>query len=101
MRRPFLVRSVHCSGISSERLRRGCPFEAKEEVAVAAGRQRQSGDSAAPSRPGQRRKDFERRRRSCWFCKEKIAEIDYKNVGQLRRFISEKGKIRGRGNTGT
>jgi small subunit ribosomal protein S18 len=68
---------------------------------VAAGKRRQTGDPSTPARPGQRRKDFERRRRSCYFCKEKIAEVDYKSVGQLRRFISEKGKIRGRGNTGT
>ena len=26
--------------------------------------------------------------------------IDYKNIAQLRRFISERGKIKGRGNTG-
>jgi small subunit ribosomal protein S18 len=68
---------------------------------MAAGKRRQGGDSPAPARPGQRRKVFERRRRSCYFCKEKIAEIDYKSVSQLRRFISERGKIRGRGNTGT
>ena len=30
----------------------------------------------------------------CFFCKDKIEEIDYKNVNQLRRYISEKGKIR-------
>jgi small subunit ribosomal protein S18 len=40
------------------------------------------------------------RRRNCYFCKEKVAEIDYKNVGQLRRYISEKGKIRSRRITG-
>lgn len=34
------------------------------------------------------------RRKSCSFCKDKIAEVDYKNVNQLRRFISERGKIR-------
>ena len=44
---------------------------------------------------------MERRRRSCFFCKEKIAAVDYKNIAQLRRFISERGKIKGRGNTGT
>jgi small subunit ribosomal protein S18 len=31
---------------------------------------------------------------------EKIDEIDYKNVNQLRRYISEKGKIRSRRITG-
>ena len=40
------------------------------------------------------------RRRNCYFCKEKVAEIDYKNVNQLRRYISEKGKIRSRRITG-
>ena len=40
------------------------------------------------------------RRRNCYFCKDKIAEIDYKNVNQLRRYISEKGKIRSRRITG-
>ena len=36
------------------------------------------------------------KRRNCFFCKDKIAEIDYKNVTQLRRYVSEKGKIRSR-----
>ena len=40
------------------------------------------------------------RRRSCYFCKEKIEEVDYKNYNQLRRYISEKGKIRNRRVTG-
>ncbi len=40
------------------------------------------------------------RRKSCYFCKEKIEEVDYKNFNQLRRYISEKGKIRNRRVTG-
>jgi small subunit ribosomal protein S18 len=44
---------------------------------------------------------MDRRRRSCFFCKEKVAAVDYKNIAQLRRFISERGKIKGRGYTGT
>ena len=36
------------------------------------------------------------RRKSCYFCKEKVEEVDYKNYNQLRRYISEKGKIRSR-----
>jgi small subunit ribosomal protein S18 len=56
----------------------------------------------APSSAGPRkdRKGVDRRRRSCFFCKEKITAVDYKNITQLRRFISERGKIKGRGNTG-
>ena len=40
------------------------------------------------------------RRRNCFFCKEKVDEVDYKNYNQLRRYISEKGKIRSRRITG-
>jgi len=40
------------------------------------------------------------RRRNCFFCKEKVAEVDYKNITQLRRYISERGKIRSRRITG-
>ncbi len=41
------------------------------------------------------------RRRYCYFCKEKIEQIDYKNYNQLRRFVSDRGKIRARRVTGT
>jgi small subunit ribosomal protein S18 len=40
------------------------------------------------------------RRRNCYFCREKIEEVDYKNYNQLRRYVSEKGKIRSRRITG-
>ena len=40
------------------------------------------------------------KRKSCHFCRDKVAEIDYKNLAQLRRYISEKGKIRSRRITG-
>jgi small subunit ribosomal protein S18 len=40
------------------------------------------------------------RRKSCFFCKDKVDEVDYKNITQLRRYISEKGKIRSRRITG-
>ena len=36
------------------------------------------------------------RRKSCFFCKSKVDEVDYKNVNELRRYVSEKGKIRNR-----
>ena len=36
------------------------------------------------------------KRKSCHFCRDKVKEIDYKNLAQLRRYISEKGKIRSR-----
>ena len=40
------------------------------------------------------------RRKSCFFCKDKVDEVDYKNFHQLRRYVSEKGKIRSRRITG-
>ena len=40
------------------------------------------------------------RRRNCYFCRDKVDEVDYKNYNQLRRYISEKGKIRSRRITG-
>ena len=40
------------------------------------------------------------RKRNCFFCREKVDEVDYKNINQLRRYISEKGKIRSRRITG-
>jgi small subunit ribosomal protein S18 len=41
------------------------------------------------------------RGRHCSFCKEKTAEVDFKDVSALRRLMSEKGKIRSRRITGT
>ena len=41
------------------------------------------------------------RRRFCHFCKEKIDEVDYKDVTALRRFISDRGKIKSPRVTGT
>ncbi len=40
------------------------------------------------------------RRKPCPYCKDKIEQADYKDVESLRRFISEKGKIRSRRITG-
>ena len=40
------------------------------------------------------------RRKPCPFCRDKIDQVDYKDVTTLRKFISEKGKIRSRRITG-
>ena len=40
------------------------------------------------------------RRRNCHFCREKVEEVDYKDFQSLRRFLSDKGKIRSRRITG-
>lgn len=41
-----------------------------------------------------------RKKRPCLICKEGMEFIDYKDVALLRRFISERGKIRARRVTG-
>src|SRR5713226_5399875 len=41
------------------------------------------------------------RRRVCAFCVEKVQRIDYKDVGRIRRYISERGKIDPRRKSGT
>ncbi len=40
------------------------------------------------------------RRKPCIHCKDKIEQVDYKDTVVLRKFISEKGKIRSRRITG-
>jgi small subunit ribosomal protein S18 len=40
------------------------------------------------------------RRKPCPYCKDKIEYVDYKDVTGLRRFVSERGKIRSRRITG-
>ena len=40
------------------------------------------------------------RRKPCPYCKEKIEQVDYKDTATLRRFISERGKIRSQRLTG-
>jgi len=41
-----------------------------------------------------------RKKRVCNFCADKITTIDYKEIGKLRKFISERGKILPRRVTG-
>ncbi|NLP46106.1 MAG: 30S ribosomal protein S18 [Epulopiscium sp.] len=41
-----------------------------------------------------------RRRRICTFCANKSKVIDYKDVNQLRKYVSERGKILPRRITG-
>ena len=40
------------------------------------------------------------RKKVCYFTKNKIKEIDYKDVAKLRKYISERGKILPRRITG-
>lgn len=50
-------------------------------------------------RPKGRRRGPEMRRgrqKPCAFCKEKVEYIDWKDTAVLRKYVSDRGKIRGR-----
>ena len=59
------------------------------------------GGFSRDGRPGGRGRDFRSRRKVCAFCVEHIREIDYKDVGRLRRYLSDRAKIEPRRKTGT
>jgi small subunit ribosomal protein S18 len=40
------------------------------------------------------------RRKPCPYCRDKIEQVDYKDVPAMRRFVSDRGKIRSRRITG-
>ncbi len=44
---------------------------------------------------------FSRRKKFCWFCKNNVKEIDYKDIDILQRYVPERGKIAPRRVTGT
>jgi small subunit ribosomal protein S18 len=46
------------------------------------------------------KKDRRKKRRQCNFCADKIENIDYKDLGRLRRYVTERGKILPRRITG-
>ena len=48
-----------------------------------------------------RRNNMRRRKKVCYFTKNNIETIDYKDVELLKKFISERGKILPRRVTGT
>ena len=63
---------------------------------------------AAPSRrrpptraADQRARHGRGRPKVCMFCADHSVWVDYKETNLLRRFVSDRGKIRSRGNTGT
>src|SRR5438309_5768213 len=63
-------------------------------------RDRDRGDDRGGDRPrygGPRRP----RRKVCAFCVDKVQKIDFKEVGRIRRYISDRGKIDPRRKSGT
>ena len=51
------------------------------------------GGFSRDGRPGGRGRDFRSRRQVCAFCVEHIREIDYKDVGRLRRYLWDHAQI--------
>ena len=51
----------------------------------------------------QQKQDYQRqpRRKYCQFCKENVEFIDYKDVALLRKYTTDRGKIKPRRVTGT
>ncbi len=49
---------------------------------------------------GQQRGRFQMRRKVCYYCNESNASVDYKQVEVLRRFVTERGKIKPRRQSG-
>ncbi len=52
-------------------------------------------------RPAGGKRRFMGRQKVCTFCVEHIKKIDYKDYDMLRRFLTERAKIRPRRQTGT
>ena len=59
------------------------------------------------ARPQRKRREKEekawqkrQKKKFCVFCRDKVDHIDYKDVSILRKFISDRGKIRARRVTG-
>jgi len=48
------------------------------------------------ARQQQKKRRYGRRRRVCPICAEQVKFIDYKDVGLLRRFLSDRGRIESR-----
>lgn len=60
-----------------------------------------SGPARRRSRKPRDGRRYTPRRKVCAFCVDKTDEIDYKDVGRLRRFVSDRGRIEPRRKTGT
>ena len=67
--------------------------------------ERSGPDSSGPSsdrgeRPARPVRRFSGRRKVCRFCADHIRGVDYKDIGRLRVYISDRGKIEPRRKTG-
>lgn len=83
-------------------------IEQRNELDEEENGQRPTGRTTAPgSADGSEGRSYSPRRRYvgrakvCSFCMEKVSRIDYKNYDMLRRYLTERAKIRPRRQTGT
>src|SRR3954462_467658 len=77
---------------------RSCPPRGPRRDGPSGGSDRSGGSGGRyGGPPGLRRP----RRKVCTFCVDKVHKIDYKDVGRIRRFISDRGKIDPRRKSGT
>ena len=75
---------------------------AAEEVAQETAEETEQKAPAAEEAPAKKpARKIQRRRKVCIFCEDKIAQVDYKDVGRLRKCITERAKILPRRVTGT
>ena len=76
--------------------------EAVNEAPVAETAAPSEENATKPAKAPYRQNGANRKRKKvCIFCAEKIAYIDYKDTGKLRKLTSERGKILPRRITGT
>ena len=52
-------------------------------------------------RKNEKKPAFFKSRKDCYFTKNKISYIDYKNVDLLSKYINDRGKIKSRRSSGT
>lgn len=74
-------------------------YRLSEEVGTLAQQDRRGRRGTQQGRRRNRSR-FMRRRKECIFCREKVTYIDYKQTGVLRSFLTDRGKIRPRRQTG-
>ena len=63
-----------------------------------AGRGNKNSGSARRPRKEKDEKAWQKKQKKklCQFCKDKVDHVDYKDVSMLRKYVSERGKIRSR-----
>lgn len=62
---------------------------------------RDSRSDRSDTKSKEKKSNRPQRKKVCHFCKERIEYIDFKDMSMLRKFVSDRGKIRARRVTGT